>query len=557
VDEYQDTNFAQHLIIKQLVSGHGRISVVGDDAQSIYSFRGANIDNILKFQSEFPGCRIFKLTQNYRSTQNIVNAANSLIEKNVKQIRKQVFSTNDAGEKVEIISAFSDTEESNIVANKIHDMHFSRQQYFRSFAILYRTNAQSRSFEEALRKRNIPYRIYGGLSFYQRKEIKDIVAYLRLIINNADETAFNRIINYPPRGIGNTTLAKITEVANRFSITYWEAAFNSQRYSIDIPTRTLNSLMKFKEMMDSFIARRDSMPAYELVDELVRVAGIVQDIYVDKTPENLSRQENLQELMTGIHEFCITRTEEGGSPTVAAFLSEVSLLTDQDDDKDENADKVSLMTIHAAKGLEFKNVFIVGMEEGLFPSFFAESSRDIEEERRLFYVAITRAEENCFISYAKSRFRNGTLDLTNPSRFLLDIDTKFLKTSGADIFNGRQSLSEQLMRKRELQQTSWSSPSINRPQQPERSPYPGKTASTVENTKTENDSQTSHRTTANPSVDNESLKVGDTVQHERFGIGKVKEISGTRDNIKALVDFQHVGEKNLLLKFARLKLIHS
>ncbi|MCD7971537.1 MAG: UvrD-helicase domain-containing protein [Candidatus Azobacteroides sp.] len=544
VDEYQDTNFAQHLIIKQLAEKHGRIAVVGDDAQSIYSFRGANIDNILKFKSEFAGCEIFKLTQNYRSTQNIVNAANSLIDKNKNQIKKEVFSENNEGEKIEMISAFSDMEESNIIANKIQDLRFTHQLGYKDFAILYRTNAQSRVFEEALRKRNIPYRIYGGLSFYQRKEIKDVIAYLRLIVNNNDETAFNRIINYPTRGIGNTTLSKIAAAVNMFDISFWEAAFNPLQYNIDISARAINSLMKFKEIMDGFIACKDTATAYELANDVIRQTGIMQDIYVDKTPENLSRQENLQELLSGIHEFCMTRIEEGEElPTVASFLSEVSLLTDQDTDKEQDADKITMMTIHAAKGLEFKNVFVVGLEEGLFPSFRAESQREIEEERRLFYVAITRAEQNCIITYAKSRFRNGQSELTNPSRFLRDIDSRFLKTTQADFTSERLTLSDRLL-SAQMQQKNrrtagfrdettkgeYSSPSLNL-----------KPLDEV------------IKTTA--SSNGEEINVGDTVQHDRFGIGVVKEITGDAGNLKALVAFINSGEKNLLLKFARLKVI--
>jgi len=551
VDEYQDTNFAQHLIIKQLAEKHGRIAVVGDDAQSIYSFRGANIDNILQFKSEFQGCQVFKLTQNYRSTQNIVNAANSLIDKNKHQIRKEVFSENAEGEKIELISSFSDMEESNIVSNKIHDLRFSQQQDYRNFAILYRTNAQSRTFEEALRRRNIPYRIYGGLSFYQRKEIKDVIAYLRLIVNNDDETAFMRIINYPTRGIGNTTLGKIAEAVNIHQVSFWEAAFNPLKYNIDISARAINSLMSFKEMMDGFISRKDTDTAYELANDVIRQAGIMQDIYVDKTPENLSRQENLQELLSGMHEFSMTRIEESEeTPSIAAFLSEVSLLTDQDMDKDADGDKVTMMTVHAAKGLEFKNVFVVGLEEGLFPSFRSESEREIEEERRLFYVAITRAEESCFITYAKSRFRNGQSELTHPSRFLRDIDSDLIKTSSVDLFEERISFSQRLTEVRNEQKEFENQLGKRKPLQP----Y---SEISRQNHSEKNIKSMKEAMQSLVSAQGEKIHVGDTVQHERFGIGVVKRISGSPDDLKALVSFSNSGEKNLLLKFARLKIVNS
>lgn len=559
VDEYQDTNFSQHLIIKQLAQGHGRICVVGDDAQSIYSFRGADIDNILQFKSQFPGCKVFTLNQNYRSTQNIVNAANSLIDKNKQQIKKTVFSEKEEGEKIEVISAYSDIEESNIVSNKLHDLRFLQQYQYKDFAILYRTNAQSRVFEEALRKRNIPYRIYGGLSFYQRKEIKDVIAYLRLIVNNADEEAFKRIINYPVRGIGNTSLSKITEAAEKFGVSLWQAAFNPLEYNINITGKASTSLSQFKEMMDGFIERRETDSAYDIAYSIIKETGIAKEFAQDKTPENLSRQENLQELLTGIHEFCTEKIEEGDEfPTTANFLSQVSLMTDQDTDKNADADKVTLMTVHAAKGLEFKNVFVVGLEEGLFPSFRSESEREIEEERRLFYVAITRAEDNCIITYAKSRFRNGQSELSNPSRFLKDIDKEFLKASTSELFDDMPFA--QKLQNSSIFQTS-------------------RFGSTGRRSELFEDSKRSKRESVESSAEagvtppanfkplsalkntfgessGEDINVGDIVQHDRFGVGEVKEIINVdAGTTKASISFVNSGDKSLLLKFAKLRVL--
>ena len=557
VDEYQDTNFAQHLIIKQLAQNHGRICVVGDDAQSIYSFRGANIDNILQFKSQFDGCRVFTLSQNYRSTQSIVNAANSLINKNKQQIKKTVFSENESGEKIEIISSYSDIEESNIVSGKLHDLHFQNQCQYKDFAVLYRTNAQSRVFEEALRKRNIPYRIYGGLSFYQRKEIKDVTAYLRLIVNNSDEEAFKRIINYPIRGIGDTSLGKITEAAEKFGVSIWEAAFNPLQYNINISGKAATSLPQFKAMMDGFIERRETDTAYNLAYDVIRQTGIAKEFAQDKTPESISRQENLHELLAGIHEFCDEKTEEGDElPTIANFLSQVSLMTDQDTDNDPDSDKVTLMTIHAAKGLEFKNVFVVGLEEGLFPSFRAETERDIEEERRLFYVAVTRAEKNCIITYAKSRFRNGQSELTRPSRFLRDIDEEFLKTATSE-FSDDIPFSQRLRNLQQTQSGGWNN-SRNSGRFPDREGYKKETPVSKESEKVGpptgfkplNALKSPFGESAGSTV-----QVGDIVQHDRFGQGKVKEVIVDGDTTKAVISFVHSGEKTLLLKFAKLKVL--
>ncbi len=429
VDEYQDTNFAQHLIVKQLGDAHQRVCVVGDDAQSIYSFRGANIDNILTFKTHYPDTQIFKLEQNYRSTQNIVNAANSLIKKNREQLDKTIFSENKEGEKIELLSAFSDFEEGVIVSNKIARMHFDYQAKYNEFAILYRTNAQSRVFEEALRKNNIPYRIYGGLSFYQRKEIKDVIAYFRLIVNPTDETALRRIINYPARGIGNVTVAKITSAAINHNLSMWEILSNSLEYNVDINAGTAKKLSSFRALIDDFITQNKTLNAYELAKKVIKKSGIAAEAYNDMTPEGMSRAQNLEEMLNAMNEFVVSRQEQNDTDiTLTDFLSEVSLLTDQDTNSEENNEKVTLMTVHAAKGLEFNHVFVVGMEEDLFPSSMAKGEfRGLEEERRLFYVAITRAKETCTLTYAKSRFKNGSVNSSRASQFLNDIDEQFLK----------------------------------------------------------------------------------------------------------------------------------
>ena len=407
VDEYQDTNFAQHSIVLQLTQEHQRVCVVGDDAQSIYSFRGANIDNILKFTQLYKGAKLFKLEQNYRSTQTIVCAANSLIEKNSEQIKKEVFSEKAKGEPIGVFNAYSDVEEGEIVANQIVKLR-SREHYsYNDFAILYRTNAQSRIFEEALRKRALPYKIYGGLSFYQRKEIKDVISYFRLAVNPNDEEAFKRVLNYPARGIGDTTLNKVIDAAAQHHVSLWMVLEEPLAYGLNINKGMHTKLQGFRELVESFIVEVPKKNAYELGAMIVRQSGIMNEIYQSNDPENLSRQENIEELINGMHDFCATREEEGNENILLTdFLSEVSLLTDQDNEKEGDAEKITLMTIHSAKGLEFKNVFVVGMEENLFPSALSLNSyKELEEERRLFYVAITRAEEHCYLSFAKSRFK--------------------------------------------------------------------------------------------------------------------------------------------------------
>ena len=399
VDEYQDTNYAQHSIVLQLTKESQRVCVVGDDAQSIYSFRGADIDNILYFTKIYPNTKVFKLEQNYRSTQTIVCAANSLIAKNERQIRKEVFSEKEKGEAIGVFQAYSDVEEGDIVTNQIAALRREHDYSYSDFAILYRTNAQSRIFEEALRKRGMPYKIYGGLSFYQRKEIKDVIAYFRLVVNPNDEEAFKRIINYPARGIGDTTVGKIIAAATENNVSLWAVLCEPLTYGLTINKGTHNKLQDFRGLIEEFISTQSEKNAYEIGTEIIRQSGIINDVCQDNLPENLSRKENIEELVNGINDFCAVRQEEG-NPNVSLtdFLSEVSLLTDQDSDKEGDGEKITLMTVHSAKGLEFGNVFVVGMEENLFPSGMAgDSPRAMEEERRLFYVAITRAEEHCFL----------------------------------------------------------------------------------------------------------------------------------------------------------------
>lgn len=566
VDEYQDTNFAQHSIVQQLTGKHRKVCVVGDDAQSIYSFRGANIDNILKFTQLYKEARLFKLEQNYRSTQTIVKAANSLIEKNREQIRKEVFSENAAGEPITVFSAYSDVEEGEIVANKIVQLHTRNGYGYDEFAVLYRTNAQSRIFEEALRKHTLPYRVYGGLSFYQRKEIKDVIAYFRLAVNPNDEEALKRVINYPARGIGDTTLGKIIEAANVHKVSLWTVLCEPLSYNVNINKGTCTKLQGFRDLISGFIDAAVKRNAYELGAEIVRLSGIISDIYQDRSPENLSRQENIEELVNGMHDFCATREEEGNEHILLQdYLSEIALLTDQDNDKEENTPKVTLMTIHSAKGLEFKNVFVVGMEENLFPSPMSSGSyRALEEERRLFYVAITRAEEHCFLSYAKSRFKYGKMEFGNPSRFLKDIDSRYLNLpqeeslarrveEGAGRFRQANLFAASSREERERRYSDRQSPSMfdggEIPQEPRRfvKPAPPRTLRKI----------TSSGASTVSSGTTHGVSVGQTIEHERFGIGEVVRIEGTGDNCKATVRFRNVGEKQLLLKFARFKIMNQ
>lgn len=569
VDEYQDTNYAQHCIVQLLTGKHRRVCVVGDDAQSIYSFRGANIDNILNFTNLYREARLFKLEQNYRSTQTIVKAANSLIAKNREQIRKEVFSEKETGEPITVFCAYSDLEEAEIVGNRIMQLH-SREYYgYSDCAILYRTNAQSRVFEETLRKKNIPYRIYGGLSFYQRKEIKDIIAYFRLAVNPNDEEAFKRVLNYPARGIGDTTLNKLVDAANRHKVSLWTVVNEPLAYGVDINKGTHTKLQGFRALIAGFVEAVPQKNAFELGKEIVFQSGIGREITQDRSPENLSRQENVEELMNGIHDFCATRQEEGNTHWLLSdYLSEVSLLTDQDSDRDADLPKVTLMTIHSAKGLEFRNVFVVGLEENLFPGASAASSyKELEEERRLFYVALTRAEDHCFLSYAKTRFKYGKSEFCTPSRFLKDIDSRYLNMPQEEMLvrqieeRGERFRRENTQRPvvrmerdygyRERMVTD-NGPSMfdggEIPQEPRRFVKPASPRNLRKITPAVSSS-------AGQASSVQGLAVGQVIEHERFGIGDVINVEGTGDNCKATVHFRNVGNKQLLLKFARFKVI--
>ena len=563
VDEYQDTNFAQHSIVLQLTQLHQKVCVVGDDAQSIYSFRGAKIDNILKFTQLYNNARLFKLERNYRSTQNIVNAANSLIEKNRDRIKKQVFSENERGERIKVLSAYSDVEEGQLVVNHLSRLHAREGDGYDDFAILYRTNAQSRIFEEVLRKQGIPYRVYGGLSFYQRKEIKDVIAYFRLAINPNDEEALKRVINYPARGIGNTTMTKLVNAAVGGEVSLWQVLNTPVEYGLNINKGTYTKLQAFRELIGTFMTDAEIKDAYEVGQEIVRASGIVNDIYQDRSPENLSRQENIEELINGMHDFCATRQEEGNTHTLLAdYLSEVSLLTDQDSDDDENQPKVTLMTVHSAKGLEFKNVFVVGMEENLFPSQMASGSpKEIEEERRLFYVAITRACRRCFLSFAKSRFKYGHMEFSNPSRFLKDIDPDYLETSSA----------MHITREIDERASSFRSETKNYGGRTEREPfshrkYDETPSSSMVDTEMPRPVFHAPRTLkkitpsaaashADDVTTAAGVSVGQHILHERFGKGEILRLEGNDDNCKATVKFENAGQKQLLLKYARFKVV--
>lgn len=532
VDEYQDTNMAQHLIVELLAKKHHRVCVVGDDAQSIYSFRGANIANILNFRNTIPGTKIFKLEQNYRSTQTIVKAADSLIKKNSGQIEKNIFSENQEGEKISLYGTLSDFEEAYLVANKLADMRMALRCNYAEFAILYRTNAQSRILEEALRKRNIPYRIYGGLSFYQRKEVKDVIAYCRLTVNPNDEEAFKRVINYPARGIGDTTLGKIGTASLEHQVALFDVLRAPIDYGMKINAGTATKLNAFRELIGELYEANRTKNAFEIVEMIIRRSGIMTDLSADRSVESLSRQENLQELMNGIRGFVVDRQEEGEEGvSLTDFLANVSLATDQDTDNEVDADKVTMMTVHASKGLEFRNVFIVGMEEDLFPSAMAKDSPGgLEEERRLFYVALTRAEENCVLTYATSRYRNGQPQACSQSRFLKDIDADYLNLpAGTRI---------------ETQVAANAARFVARI--PPAMAPPESKLKRVDTTPT---------STLFGSGNESKVQTGNIIRHDRFGLGKVVQVEGVGDNTKATVDFENVGKKQLLLKFAKFDIL--
>ncbi|HMR18654.1 MAG TPA: 3'-5' exonuclease [Sphingobacterium sp.] len=533
VDEYQDTNFSQYLIVKRLAAVNENICVVGDDAQSIYGFRGANIQNILNFQKDYPDVKVFKLEQNYRSTKNIVNAANSIIANNKNQLEKHVFSENEDGDKIKVARAFSDNEEGKIIAETILEIKNLQSLKYKDFAVLYRTNAQSRSMEEALRKLNVPYKIYGGTSFYQRKEIKDLIGYFRLTFNPNDEEALKRVINYPRRGIGDTTIERIIVAADQHQQLLWDIITHAPQF---LDSRSATAVSGFALMIQSFQAMANNHNAFETAMYIAQHSGILKNLYEDKSVEGLSRYENIQELLNGIKEF--SEREDIEEKGLDVFLQDVALLTNDDNDKDPNADTVSLMTIHSSKGLEFPVVFVVGLEENLFPSQLSLNSRaDLEEERRLFYVAVTRAEKKLHLSYATSRYRWGTLNNCEPSRFLdelnpsyLDIDFKVRTPVTSD-----DGFSSERIAWQQKDTFSKPKPKVVRTTSilpKAHVPSPGFAPSDIS-----------------------QLQVGMEVEHERFGFGKVVSLEGNKPDIKATIFFKELGQKQLLLKFAKLRIV--
>ena len=542
VDEYQDTNYAQQEIVLLLAHDHGRLCVVGDDAQSIYSFRGANIDNILNFQKMFVGARLFKLEQNYRSTQLIVQAANSLIRKNEKQIHKDVFSKNEEGERLILKPAYSDKEEAMIVCNDIKRIRRNEDCEFSDFAILYRTNAQSRSFEEQMRKDGIPYRIYGGLSFYQRKEIKDVIAYFRVVANPDDEEALRRIINYPARGIGDTTFAKIVNTASTHGVSLWKVIQQPIVFGLQFAKGTQTKIDGFKTLVEGWSQRLASEDAYELGHSIIMESGISKEIYGSTNPEDLSRQENLEEFLGGMQDFVENRKEEDRENEIGLsdFLQEVALLTDLDSDGDADQPKVTLMTIHSAKGLEFPTVFVVGLEENIFPSpMCVNSVRELEEERRLLYVAITRAEKHCILTCAQNRFRYGRMETDSPSRFIKDFDPDLLCVEGGRSFHAEM--------------PSYRSP-YGGTRQPQQNPRPVATQF-VADPKPRLVPVRHETPLPQSAIGDIGLKEGNVIEHQRFGVGTVVKVEGSGENAKATVTFKNAGTKQLLLKFARYTII--
>lgn len=549
VDEYQDTNHVQMSIVMQLCKEKLRVCAVGDDSQSIYSFRGANIDNILNYQKQLPGTQLFKLEQNYRSTQTIVEAANSLIHHNRNQIQKEVFSKNDKGEKILYKPAYSDKEEALIVAKNIQRIKRQDDCGYDQFAILYRTNAQSRSFEEEFRKQGIPYRIYGGLSFYQRKEIKDIIAYFRLVANPDDEEAFKRIINYPARGIGATTVMKIADCAHQNQVSFWEVIGNVEHYGLNVNKGTQTKLEKFRLLISSFIDRSHTLDVYELGDAIIRESRISEDIMSGKNADDLARQENLEEFLSGMQTFVAGRQEEGrmDEAYLTDYLQDVALLTDADSEGEKDEPRVSLMTIHAAKGLEFATVFVVGLEENIFPSPLAAISvRELEEERRLLYVAITRAEKHCILTNAKNRFRYGKMEFDNPSRFIDEIDASLIEggeeAPESSFGGGRSSYGGY---------GSEGGYGGRMPWDRDRSGY----RRDYQNSKPVASQFMADPKPALASSAAGSLCEGCRIEHQRFGIGTVLKIEGTGENTKATVEFQNAGTKQLLLKFAKFTIL--
>ena len=595
VDEYQDTNHVQMSIVMQLCQEKQRVCAVGDDSQSIYSFRGANIDNILNYQRQFQGTRLFKLEQNYRSTQTIVEAANSLIKHNRNQIPKDVFSENAKGEKIQYKPAYSDKEEAVIVAKDVKRIRREDGCQYSDFAILYRTNAQSRSFEEEFRKQGIPYRIYGGLSFYQRKEIKDIIAYFRLVANPDDEEAIKRIINYPARGIGATTVLKIADCAHQNQVSFWEVIGAPEQYGLAVNKGTMNKLETFRLLISSFIDRAQTTDVYELGDAIIKESGISQDIMSGKDADDLARQENLEEFLSGMSAFVEERREEGRFDELFLqdYLQDVALLTDADSDGDKDEPRVSLMTVHAAKGLEFPTVFVVGLEENIFPSpLSAASLRELEEERRLLYVAITRAEKHCILTNAKNRWRYGKMEFDNPSRFIDEIDSKLIDSqdeAGGSLFGSRADSSSDQPEWARAQRPRRPWEDAGQPRYSSRyqnskpvasqfvaDPKPSLSEGNFKSVRALNaakrymETHSSHpasRSTgsaassvfssAASSAGSSScgLQEGMKIEHQRFGRGTVLKIEGTGENTKATVEFVHSGTKQLLLKFAKFTVV--
>ena len=555
VDEYQDTNYAQQAIVYQLTKERQKVCVVGDDAQSIYSFRGANIDNILNFQSQYQNARLFKLEQNYRSTQLIVQAANSLIRRNERQIPKNVFSKNEHGERLQLKPAYSDKEEAIIVTQDIKRIRRQDHCAWSDFAILYRTNSQSRSFEEQMRKDNIPYRIYGGLSFYQRKEIKDVIAYFRLIANPDDEEAFKRIVNYPARGIGDTTVGKIVQTAQTYGVSLWQVIKEPVLFPMEVSKGTMTKLQNFRELIEGWITRLDTEDAYTLGHDIIMNSGISKDIYSGRNPEDISRQENLEEFLSGMQDFVESRREEDLADQffLPDFLQEVALLTDLDSDDGDSNDKVTLMTIHSAKGLEFPTVFVVGLEENIFPSpMCTNSMRELEEERRLLYVAITRAEKHCILTCAQNRWHYGRMEYDTPSRFIRDIDPELIQvqSDGALDKSFERNRSEWMQNSRPVatQFKADPKPRAVGPRQAEKPVDPF-----GPNFKRLYQAVAPRPMATDPSPSD--LREGSRIEHQRFGIGTVTRIEGSGENTKATVEFKNAGTKQLLLKFAKFKII--
>lgn len=533
VDEYQDTNYAQYLIVKKLAAAYENICVVGDDAQSIYSFRGANIENILNFKKDYPDFGLYKLEQNYRSTKNIVEAANSVIARNQDQIQKNVWTHNEQGQALNVVRTLTDNEEGKVVTNRLFDIKNNEGCTFNDFAILYRTNRQSRSFEEALRKLNIPYKIYGGLSFYQRKEIKDLLAYFRLTTNPRDEEAFKRVINYPKRGIGKTSIENLLIASGQYGVPMWDIINNFHQYPVALNAGTKNKMIEFATMINSFASELTKLNAYDLAQTIAKSSGILRELYSEKEkgPEEVERYQNIEELLAGIKEFTVSQPEDANSG-LDEFMIDVALLTDADEDKGEDRNHVTMMTIHSSKGLEFRHVFLVGLEENLFPSQMVLNSRtELEEERRLFYVAVTRAMETCTLTYATSRFQWGNLVTSEPSRFIDEINPMYLNFETPQRGTGRS-----LTSGRSLGGSFERPGGLNKP-------MVAQNLTSISNLG------------AGSSKNDSDIKVGYNVEHDRFGKGKVTKLEGQGGDKKATIFFPHHGAKTVLLRFANLKVV--